>query len=132
MKRLLATGAVCALFLAACGEDDGGGGEGGGGETGPIQLFQIAPIESQVTSLPFLESGARAAIESINADGGVNGRDLELTTCNDRYDATEAQRCAQEAARGDAVAIVGMLTGHGPQVWPILEQAGLPSLGADA
>jgi branched-chain amino acid transport system substrate-binding protein len=133
MKRVMATGAVCALLLAACGEGDEAGGDGGGGgDTGPIQLFQIAPIESQVTSLPFIEFGARAAIEAINADGGVNGREMELTVCNDRYDATEAQRCAQEAARGDSVAIVGMLTGHGPQVWPILEQGGLPSIGADA
>lgn len=135
MKRVLATGAACALLLTACGDDEGGGGGGGGGggdDSGPIQLFQIAPIESQVTSLPFLESGARAAIEAINADGGINGREMELTVCNDRYDANEAQRCAQEAARGDFVAIVGMLTGHGPQVWPILEQAGLPSIGADA
>src|SRR5215207_7409127 len=128
MKRLIAGGAACALLLTACG----GGGGGGGDDSGPIQLFQIAPIESQAVSLPFIESGARAAIEAINADGGINGRELELTTCNDRYDATEAQRCAQEGARGDYVAVVGMLTGHGPQVWPIFEQSSLPSIGADA
>jgi len=96
-----------------------------------LELFQIGPIESQTASLPMLQSGAEAAVAEINAAGGVGGSQLRLTTCNDRYDANEALRCAQEAARSDAVAVVGSLSNFGAQVLPVLEEAGLPSIGAN-
>ncbi|MEU7814340.1 ABC transporter substrate-binding protein [Pseudonocardia sp. NPDC049154] len=119
--------AAVLVTATACGTSGGGGGSGA-----TLELFQIGPIESQTASLPMLQTGAQAAVDEINAAGGVHGKQIKLTTCNDRYDANEALRCAQEGARGDAVALVGSLSNFGAQVLPVLEEAGLPSIGADA
>jgi ABC-type branched-subunit amino acid transport system substrate-binding protein len=129
MKRLAVAAMASALVLAGCGgSDDGSGGDA----TGPIELYQIIPTESQVASLPFIGTAAEAAVEEINEAGGVNGRKIELTTCNDKFDPNEALRCAQKAERAGAVALVGGLTQYGAQVYPVLEKANIASIGADA
>ncbi|MET0143769.1 MAG: ABC transporter substrate-binding protein [Ilumatobacteraceae bacterium] len=116
-----------ALSLTACGSsDDSSTG------SGPITIFQFAPYESQTASLPYMKTSAQAAVEEINATGGVNGRTLRLETCNEKYDANEALRCAQKAKQEHAVAVVGSLTAFGAQVMPVLESAKIPSIGSDA
>jgi ABC-type branched-subunit amino acid transport system substrate-binding protein len=119
---------LAAIALGACG-DSGGDGQGG---NKPITILQFAPYESQTASLPYMKTSAQAAVDEINAAGGVNGRPLKLETCNEKYDANEALRCAQKAKQDGAVAVVGSLTAFGAQVMPVLESARIPSIGADA
>lgn len=130
LKTTVATAAAAALtlVLAGCGSSDSSSSSG----DEDILLYQIGPIESQVSSLPFIESGAQAGVAEVNAAGGVAGRKLKLVTCNDKYDPNESLRCAQKAVQDKAVAVVGSLTGFGAQVLPVLEQAEIPSIGADA
>src|SRR5215218_1214059 len=120
MKRRLTLLAAGTLALSACG---GGAGAGTGtGANDTIKILQVAPYESQTTSLPFMKTAAQAAVEEINAAGGVKGRKLELLTCNEKQDPNEALKCAQKAAREKATAVVGSLTTFGAQVMPVLEQ----------
>lgn len=119
------------LALTACGGEDDSR-EGSSTSSGPIELHQITFTESQVASVPFIASAAQAAVEEINAAGGVQGRDLELVVCNERFDANEAMRCARDAAEAEADAVVGMLTQHEAQVMPVLEQADIAAIGTDA
>ncbi|MBC2865016.1 ABC transporter substrate-binding protein [Streptomyces mexicanus] len=130
MKRTLAMVAVGAtvatLTLTGCGS---GGGQSGGG---PVKIFQFAPYESQTASLPYMKTSAQAAVDEVNAAGGINGRKLELETCDEKYDPNEAVRCAQRAVQEHAVAVVGSLSAFGAQVMPVLQSAKIPSIGADA
>jgi ABC-type branched-subunit amino acid transport system substrate-binding protein len=126
MKKLALIACASTLALAACGGSDEATADG------PILLYQIIPVESQVTSLPFIGTAAQAAVDEINADGGVSGRKLELVTCNDKFDPNEALRCAQKASRDGATAIVGQLSQFGAQFYPVLDKKDIISIGADA
>jgi branched-chain amino acid transport system substrate-binding protein len=139
MKRRIVTAAVLALGVATVGACSSAGsapgspaaaGSAGSGST--ISLYQILPLQSQITSLPFFHTPAVAAVDQINAAGGINGHKLKLTVCNDQYTATVALRCAQQGVSNTGyVAMVGNLTGFGPQVNPLFGQAGLANIGPD-
>lgn len=126
MKRMLAVVSVLPLVaLAACS----GSAAHGGGSSDTVKVAVISPIESQVVSMPYVRDSVVAGIEAINAAGGVNGKKIEYTTCNDKYDVEALRGCLQDAVRDGAVAVLGLVTPYGAQVWPMLEQANLPVIG---
>lgn len=76
------------------------------------------------------ESGARAAEAALNDGGGVNGRRISVEICGDEGDANVAARCARDfAADEDVVALVGVNSNYQDGIDPVLEEAGLPSVG---
>jgi len=131
-RRLMVLGACSAMAaLSACGSSHGGG--SGSAAKGPILIDQSVPVQSQTTSLPFMQTSAEAAVAEVNAAGGVKGRKLELTTCDNQYDPNVSLRCAQQAVSNkNVVATVGGLTGFGAQADPLYDQAGLANIGPDA
>jgi len=80
------------MIVAACGgSDDGGGGGGSEGgdqsDAGPYRLGLVHSSEGPfATNSDTMRAGARYAVELINADGGVNGRDVELVEVDARND----------------------------------------------
>lgn len=75
--------------------------------------------------------GAIAAVEAINARGGVNGRKLEMDHCDPKNDPNRAAACARKFAGDDSIlASVGtaLITGGGEQVGPIMEKAGMAAI----
>ncbi len=80
------------MIVAACGGSDDGGGGGGdeGGDqsdAGPYRLGLVASSEGPFANNSATASaGANYAVELINADGGVNGRDLEIIEVDARND----------------------------------------------
>jgi branched-chain amino acid transport system substrate-binding protein len=67
-----------ALGLAGCAlQSGGGGGNGGGG--GPIKIGHIAPRSGFLGTVGAESAeAAQFAVDEINADGGIDGRKLEL------------------------------------------------------
>ncbi|MET0702563.1 MAG: ABC transporter substrate-binding protein [Mycobacterium sp.] len=94
-------------------------------------LFQIAPLESPVYSAVDMAPSAQAAVDRVNDAGGVNGRKLKLISCNDKYDPSEALRCAKKAVQENATAVIGSLSAFGDQTGPILATKGIPNIGAN-
>lgn len=134
--KVLAVSAVALSLLAACSSSGGSSGGSSAGESssasGTIKLFQAVPTQGEVSSLPFMETAAKAAVAEVNAAGGVNGRKLELTTCNDQLVTDLTLRCVRDAILDkDTVAMVGSLTTAGAQIAPLLEQARLADVGTD-
>ncbi|MFI0369024.1 ABC transporter substrate-binding protein [Actinomadura sp. 1N219] len=123
LRMWAAAGLACSLALAGCGRGEG---EAGSGDT--LKLALVSTLESRAYSLPFMEDSARAAVKALNERGGVAGKTIELTVCNDRNDQEELRRCLQSAVRDGAVGVVGLITSYGSTAWPILEAAGLPAL----
>jgi branched-chain amino acid transport system substrate-binding protein len=112
---LLALVALLALAAAGCGGDDeesSGGGTGasatdtGGApaETGPITIGwaydskgQMAPFDGPALA------AAQIRAKDINADGGVDGRQLEIKTCDTQNnDPAKAKACATSLLDGGA------------------------------
>jgi branched-chain amino acid transport system substrate-binding protein len=88
-RRLRLTGcavlAVAALTLSACTKsDDSGDGGGSGGEDGPITIGTSLPLTGEFSQPgTAAKEGYEIWAETINADGGLLGRDVELTIKDD-------------------------------------------------
>jgi branched-chain amino acid transport system substrate-binding protein len=115
IKRLLILiGLVLVVVLGACGDDDddgGGGGGGGGGdaasEEGPII------IGASISRSGFMAAydgppatGVQLAIDDINADGGVLGRQLKYVEENMKTDVAESGNAAARVLDEDASLVI--------------------------
>jgi ABC-type branched-subunit amino acid transport system substrate-binding protein len=97
----------------------------------PILLYGYGVLQSAAFGFPEMQSGAAAAVASINSRGGVNGHHLKLMFCNDQNDPNQALSCAHSIVGSKAVAEVGTVTTMGPQVVPVLAAAGIAEIGPD-
>jgi ABC-type branched-subunit amino acid transport system substrate-binding protein len=112
--------ALALSMLTACG---------GSGESGDaIKVMLIGSLESSAFSTPQTEAAAKTAAAVINENGGINGRDLAVSFCNDKFDPNESVACAQRAADEGVVAVIGGSTGMSAHL-PVLEAAGIPLVG---
>ncbi|SNU01123.1 branched-chain amino acid transport system substrate-binding protein [Ruaniaceae bacterium KH17] len=123
---LSAVAASAALILAGCG--GGLGGEGGGNSAdGPVKFGMLAPFSgSEAAFGDYMKFGAQLAINEINADGGINGRDIELVTEDDGCDATQATAAAQKlVSAGVHGSVGGYCSGATQPTLPIFKDAGI-------
>ena len=148
-RRIVVGVAAASLLAAACSDDDDGEGattteapddtdgssttSGGAGPTGePILLGVIAEGDGATPASPNLPAtldATRAAAASVNADGGVGGRPLEIVGCDTRGDPNGAAECGREMVDQGVVALVGSFSGFSAGFLPVTEGAGIPSVG---
>lgn len=137
-----AAGLICALAVAACGSSGSGSGSGGSGSapsgaaaktsklTGtPIPIMGTGTFAGTSNPFPQMKVGISSAVDTINANGGINGHPLKLTTCNDQDNPNVAQSCAQQAVSNHDVAVVTGNDSNSKSVIPTLQQAGIPFVG---
>jgi hypothetical protein len=75
-------------------------------------------------------SDAIDAIEAgVNARGGLAGRPIDIVLCDDQNDPNKATACAQQAVDDGAIAVIGAVVAAGSQAYPILQEAGIASIG---
>ncbi|MFJ4539249.1 ABC transporter substrate-binding protein [Streptomyces tibetensis] len=120
------TAVACASLLAGCGVVPGTTG-GAGDDT--ITVMTWAPQDTKATNKPGMPAFAHAYARSINAKGGINGRELKVLTCNDHNDSVAAAKCARRAAKENVVAVVGSYSQYADSFFPSLEGAGIPYIG---
>jgi ABC-type branched-subunit amino acid transport system substrate-binding protein len=123
----LAIATTSLLVLTGCTQTATGGDSAG--TDGPIKIMTIGPIDTTIQNYPDAEAGARAAVEAINADGGVGGRSLEWEFCNQKSDPNESSACARQAESDEVVAVVGQVDAFSTSSLPLLEKAGIASYG---
>lgn len=92
-KRALAVFALAAVIVTGCsgGATSGGSGsKSGGGETGvtdtEIHLGATTPLTGPAASYSASTRASEAYFDSVNAQGGVNGRKIVYTYLDDQYD----------------------------------------------
>ncbi|AXH95760.1 branched-chain amino acid ABC transporter substrate-binding protein [Ornithinimicrobium avium] len=122
----LTIAAATALILASC--SGGVGGDGGGSDEGPIKLGMLAPFSgSEAAFGDYMKNGAQLAIDEINDDGGVDGRDLELVVEDDACDATASVAAAQKLVTAGVLASVGgYCSGATLPTIPVFSDADIP------
>ncbi|MGW0499168.1 ABC transporter substrate-binding protein [Streptomyces sp. NPDC003007] len=120
------TAVACASLLAGCGVVPGTTGDAGGDT---ITVMTWAPQNTKATNKPGMPAFARAYARWINAGGGINGRKLNVLTCNDHNDSVAAAKCARRAAKENVVAVVGSYSQYAGSFFPSLEGAGIPYIG---
>ncbi|MEW2610726.1 ABC transporter substrate-binding protein [Streptomyces sp. NPDC047880] len=121
------TAVACVSLLAGCGVVPGT--TGGVGDDDTITVMTWAPQDTKATNKPGMPAFARAYARWINAEGGINGRKLNVLTCNDHNDSVAAAKCARRAAKENVVAVVGSYSQYADSFFPSLEGAGIPYIG---
>jgi branched-chain amino acid transport system substrate-binding protein len=145
---LIACGAL--LVVAACGDDDSDAAAGGASTAGsagpaggdratgdPLKVYVIEDSnEAAGVTFPSVRAGIDARVDRINdVDGGLggSGRPVEVVYCTTDADPNAAAECAREAvADPEVIAVAGSVSANGDAVLPILEEAGLASVGGTA
>lgn len=124
------------LPITGCAEEDGGGGSGGD-ESGPVKLGAVLDITGagaslggpQRTTLQMLE-------EQINAEGGIEGRDVEVIIEDNQSTEEGAAQAANKLIAEDQVHVLIGASRSGPSLAmaPVAASAGVPmiSLAASA
>ncbi|MGH3321043.1 MAG: ABC transporter substrate-binding protein [Streptosporangiaceae bacterium] len=122
--------AVCLAVTACGGAGSGNSAEGGSGDGGsPIKIMQInlPPVNGQN-----LQAGVKAAVKSINADGGIDGHQVKYVFCSSGKpplgDPNTTVACARKAVQEHVVALVGSFNIFTKQVYPIIDEAHTPNI----
>jgi branched-chain amino acid transport system substrate-binding protein len=123
-----------ALVLTACGSDDDGGGSGGGGSASEITIGSTVSLTSAAASFPEVKQAQEAAVASINAAGGVNGKQLKLTVCDGKFEVNAELGCFRTLLSDKVSAIVGpvLIAGTGVSEYKAAEQAKTAVIGSPA
>jgi ABC-type branched-subunit amino acid transport system substrate-binding protein len=135
--------AAAALGLAACSSSGsstpgsttpdsttGSATSAANGTGSPIKIFVYGQITGQAFALPQVVTGAQAAVNNINAAGGINGRQLQLISCDNAGNVDKDVACAQEAVSDNVAAAVGVITLTQQQSVPIIAAAHIPVIAA--
>jgi len=132
---------------AAAGSDPAAGGEAGAGPApgaaGPNQASDVGVTETTIRIGTIVAengvlgdvfaaavTGLRSWVEHVNSQGGINGRTIELFTCDDREDRARALECARRLVEQDGVfALLATNTRAMGGAAPYLHEQGIPVLG---
>ncbi|KUO20409.1 ABC transporter substrate-binding protein [Streptomyces dysideae] len=117
---------ACASVAVGCGVIPGA--TGGSGDA-PITVMTWAPDGTKATNKPGMPAFAQAYARWINAQGGIEGRELKVLTCNDHNDTVAAANCARRAVKENVVAVVGSYSQFSDAFLPPLQSAGIPYIG---
>lgn len=119
------TAAAGASLLTGCGVLPGAT----GGSREPVTVMTWAPDQTRATNMPGMPAMAQAYARWVNSQGGIDGHELRVLTCNEQNTGAGAAACARRAVREDVVAVVGSYSQNGSAFFGPLEAAGIPYIG---
>ena len=129
---------VVALVMsvaAACGGSNSGSDGSADAPSGPklsgepVKVMTVTSLNSQGPVFPMIKTTAETYEKWINAHGGINGRPLQVISCDDQGQPTQASACARKAVEEKVVAAVGSYSFFGDAIVPILADAEIPWFG---
>jgi branched-chain amino acid transport system substrate-binding protein len=137
-------GAAGGGATGGAGADPGAAGGGAtGGPTAPNEASDVGVTETSIRigtivaengvlgdAFKPAATGLRAWVEHINAQGGIGGRTIELSTCDDREDRARTLECARRLVEDDQVfALLATNTRSMGGAAQYLADQGVPVLG---
>lgn len=96
----------------------------------PIKLMTITTLNANGPTYENISITAKIAADFINDNGGINGRPLEVTVCDEQFDAAVAATCARQAVEDGAVSVVGSFTYFAEAVVPVIAESDITWFGA--
>jgi len=113
----IAAAAALLLVTVACGDDDDDDAAGDSGDTeaeaggDPIRIGALTSLNGPFTPWGLqVRDGMQLAVDEINADGGVDGRELELVVVDDQSDPEEGTAGIERLVEDGVVAIGGTIS----------------------
>lgn len=126
LSTVLAT--VLATGCSAPGEDKESSADG----SGPIKIAVVDAQSGQLSSLGAWElKGARLAVEEWNAQGGINGRQIQLDVFDDAGDPTIGTNLARKIDSEGYIAMIGTAESAVTiAMAPTLKQSEIPNIAS--
>jgi branched-chain amino acid transport system substrate-binding protein len=118
------------LLLTGCSGGLLGGDEESGSSDEPIRLGMLTPLSGSSSAIgPYMKNGAQLAVDEINADGGIDGRELELVVEDEACDPRTATAGANKLVTEEIdISVGGYCSGATLPTLPIFEKAGIPMI----
>jgi branched-chain amino acid transport system substrate-binding protein len=124
--QVIAVTVLLALVAVGCGDDD----EGAGGE-GPIKIGGIFDLTGPTSDVGVAYAdGIKDRVEQANAEGGVEGRNIELISDDYAYEVPQAEQLYSRLKSEQVVAIQGWGTGDTEALSPRITEDKIPYLSA--
>lgn len=131
-KKLISTILVGGILLSSLvGCSNAGSTSENAGNSNVIKIGGIAPLTGDVAVYGVAaDNGVKLAIEEINANGGLLGKQIEYVVYDDKGDPTEAVNAFKKLTSNDKVeAIVGAVTSKPTlTVTPLAAKDGIPMI----
>ena len=104
------------------------------GEPITVMTFGEFDVAATGSKNPEWPGAVKARAKAINAAGGLEDasgatHQVKVIECNTALDPNRARECAEEAVDEGVVAVLGANTLYGDQTFPLLEGAGIASIG---
>ncbi|MDK3258262.1 branched-chain amino acid ABC transporter substrate-binding protein [Blastococcus capsensis] len=121
---------AASLVLTGCGGGLLSGDDEAAGSDEPIALGMITPLSGSSAAIgPYMQNGAQLAVDEINADGGIDGRELELVIEDGACDPRTATAAANKlVTEGVEISVGGYCSGATLPTLPIFNKAGVPMI----
>jgi branched-chain amino acid transport system substrate-binding protein len=123
------------LVLAGCAEDQGGSGDDSAEDTGPVVIGAVLDITGAGASLGVPERDTLELLaEQLNAEGGIDGREVELIIEDNASTEDGAARAVNKLITEDQVDIILGASRTGPSLAmrPIAESSQSPMISLAA
>jgi branched-chain amino acid transport system substrate-binding protein len=122
---VIAVASVAALAFTGCSSTTATSGS----TKNPIKIGIVADLTGNIPAgfggtNPQVD-GMNAAIKLINADGGINGRDIVTDSCDTQSGYTRGPVCAQQFIANKDVAVFGFSAGWSPTGLAATDKAGI-------
>lgn len=113
-KRILAALMALAMLgaFSGCSNTGDGGSASGGSDSDTIRIGGLAPLTGDAASYGVAVNNAiQMAVEDINANGGIDGKQIKYIYYDEKGDTTEATNAYNKLVQDDkVVAIIGDVT----------------------
>lgn len=133
-KRAAVVASLLALGggISACGSSSNKASATGASTNGsPLTIMLAVPGESDFYGLGNLKDGANAAVEAIDASGGVKGHPIKLVTCDTGQPIGNPQgsaNCGQSAVSSHILAAVGLMSTYAGPMFTYLAKQSIPAI----
>ncbi|MFT4287960.1 ABC transporter substrate-binding protein [Nocardioides sp.] len=130
--RIAFVAAVTVTALAGCGSGSDDAGTELAGEPIRIGFFNSEDAPGSSFNLPGATLGAKAAVDQVNADGGIDGRPLALVACATKATPDGTTDCANKFVDDEVDVVLKGGDGNNAVAIPIVTEAGIPYFAGTA
>ncbi len=96
----------------------------------PLKVMTVTTLNAAGPTYANIANTAVAYADYINANGGIAGRQLEVTVCDEQFDPAVAATCARQAVDEGMVSIVGSFTYFAESIVPVIAESSITWFGA--
>jgi branched-chain amino acid transport system substrate-binding protein len=96
----------------------------------PIKVMTVTTLNAAGPTYENIANTANAYAQYINERGGIAGRPLEVTVCDEQFDPAVAATCARQAVDEGMVSIVGSFTFFAESIVPVIAESDITWFGA--